>query len=104
MHLYSAPSLKGVAAGRVVELKFVGGPGGALLGVNSDGPVVCVNVLWRLRLPEGLGLLAVLEEELMAIGMFIGGGRPHWGKLHGLREQVMMLVGESPESASPSVG
>lgn len=65
-------------AGRVVELKFVGGRGGrASLGVNADGPVVCANVLWRLRLPHSLWRLQKLEDALRALG-----GKPHLGKRH----------------------
>ena len=67
-------------AGRVVELKFVGGPGSTMLGVNADGPVACANVLWRLRQSE-LPHLHGLERALIALG-----ARPHLGKLHGRPE------------------
>ena len=68
--------LSGELSGRVVELKFVGGPGTSLLGVNADGPVVCANVLWQLGPREAPDLVA-FERALVAIG-----GRPHLGKLH----------------------
>ena len=64
-------------ASREVELKFVGGPGGALLGVNADGPAVCVNVHWQLRVAQAAAPLRALERVLHALG-----GRPHLGKLH----------------------
>ena len=64
--------------GRVIELKFVGGPGKALLGVNQEGPVVCVNAYWRGGLQAERRRLASLERALNTMG----GRRPHLGKLH----------------------
>ena len=64
--------------GRLLELKFVGGPGRALLGVNADGPVVCANVLWRVS-PREMHQLDALERLLVGLG-----GRPHLGKWHAL--------------------
>ena len=90
--LTSAAPLKGLA-GQVVELKFVGA-GSSARGINRDGPMVGVNVLWRVPLGRGvqraddegheLGLdpLAALERELVELG-----GVPHWGKRHGLGRQ-----------------
>lgn len=64
--------------GRVLELKFVGGPGHAKLGVNADGPVVCVNLLWLMDGgSRALDVLTILEESLVERG-----GRPHLGKWH----------------------
>jgi len=85
-----------VCAGRVLELKLVGGPGKAMLGLNADGPVVCANVLWTLRLPDEAESLYALERALREVG-----GRPHLGKLHELdgtgdtwpqREQFAAIV------------
>jgi hypothetical protein len=69
--------VRGSCAGKVVEFKFVGGPGRSLLGVNADGPVVCVNTLWRGDVVLEQRRLAELERALVALG-----GRPHLGKLH----------------------
>lgn len=70
--------------GRVVELKFVGGPGTALLGVNAGGPVVCANALWRLASGEQGRVLGTLERALLEVGE----GRPHLGKLHAPRPEM----------------
>ena len=78
-------------AGRVVELKFVGGPGCALLGANANGPVVCVNVLWREVLTSGeWDRLGALDLELAAMG-----GTPHLGKLHALDASRTSKGGEA---------
>ena len=46
-------------------------------GPNTDGPVVCANVLWKLPLPEGRQVLLALESAMILLG-----GRPHLGKVH----------------------
>jgi predicted dehydrogenase/FAD/FMN-containing dehydrogenase len=84
--------------GRVVELKFVGGPGGSLLGINSEGPAICVNLLWRVPasdLIEPSSALWGLEEVLLKLG-----GTPHLGKLHSEKAWKALAAGEQHKAFS----
>ena len=69
-------SCSSVLQNRLVELKFIGGPGAALCGTNANGPVVCANVLWRLR-PHEMTTLISFEDCMRGLG-----GCPHLGKRH----------------------
>jgi hypothetical protein len=88
---------------RVVELKFIGGPGAALCGANANGPVVCANVLWRLR-PHEMTTLISLEECMRGLG-----GCPHLGKRHApleigeIEDEIDRELGE-PREAHASHG
>jgi len=88
---------------RVVELKFIGGPGAALCGANANGPVVCANVLWRLR-PHEMTTLISLEECMRGLG-----GCPHLGKRHApleigeIEDEIDFELGE-PREAHASHG
>ena len=88
---------------RVVELKFIGGPGAALCGTNANSPVVCANVLWRLR-PHEMTTLISFEDCMRGLG-----GCPHLGKRHApleigeIEDEIDRELGE-PREAHASHG
>ena len=96
-------SCSSVLQNRLVELKFIGGPGAALCGANANGPVVCANVLWRLR-PHEMTTLISLEECMRGLG-----GCPHLGKRHApleigeIEDEIDRELGE-PREAHASHG
>ena len=86
-------------AGRVVEVKFLGGSPATLLGINRGDTVACINFWWQIvgtpSVRQAASQLDLVERAMQAFS-----GRPHWGKLHRCTREYLHAVAPGLELLS----